>query len=79
MLVLAACLKQTNPSDVVGILNPSDVEAVCDGFVGMYFDSAGHIAMEEVLAVSTTMLTMHRVLNPELWTKDATTDRSGLE
>jgi hypothetical protein len=35
--------------------------------MGMFWDGGGHIALEEVLAVGTTMLTMNRYLNPDLW------------
>ena len=49
-----------------GMLNPSDVMAVRGGWIGCYFDG-GHIALEELLAVGTTALTMHRSLSPNLW------------
>ena len=49
-----------------GILNPSDVEAVRNGGMGMYWNG-GHIALEELLAVQTTVLLQHIDLNPGLW------------
>lgn len=49
-----------------GLLNPSDDEAVLDGAIGMNWD-CGHVALEEVLAVTTTLLVHHRQLNPALW------------
>lgn len=46
-----------------GLLNPSDVVALRMGFLGMYWDG-GHVALEEVLAVQTTLLLQHYDLNP---------------
>lgn len=43
------------------------------GHIGMYFDGGGHIAVEESLAVQTTVLTQNRYLNPTLWTCPAPT------
>lgn len=54
-------------SPVVGILNPSDVQAIRHGWVGMYWDG-GHIALEEVLAMQTTLLLHHVGLNRSLFT-----------
>lgn len=51
----------------VATLNPSDPYATRKGHIGMYFDGGGHIALEELLAVGTTMLTMNRYINPNLW------------
>jgi hypothetical protein len=51
---------------VVGMLNPSDVQAIRHGWVGMYWDG-GHIALEEVLAMQTTLLLHHVGLNRELF------------
>lgn len=56
----------------VGMLNPSDVYAVRQGHMGMFFDGddkINSIALEEVLAVGTTVLTQNRYINRELWTK----------
>jgi hypothetical protein len=67
MLSVAQLLTSTrdnSESARVGMLNPSDVYAVRKGHIGMFFDGGGHIAVEELLAVSTTALTMHRGLNP---------------
>eukprot|EP00995_Heteronema_vittatum_P002015 NODE_1287_length_1009_cov_288.404167_g894_i0.p2 GENE.NODE_1287_length_1009_cov_288.404167_g894_i0~~NODE_1287_length_1009_cov_288.404167_g894_i0.p2 ORF type:complete len:155 (-),score=55.90 NODE_1287_length_1009_cov_288.404167_g894_i0:157-621(-) len=50
-----------------GLLNPSDVQAVRQGYIGMYWDG-GHIALEELLAMQTTLLLQHRGINPELYT-----------
>ncbi|CUG93464.1 Hypothetical protein, putative [Bodo saltans] len=52
---------------VVGMLNPSDVQALRHGWVGMYWDG-GHIALEEVLAMQTTLLLHHVGLNKSLYT-----------
>lgn len=49
-----------------GILNPSDAFAVRSGFLGMFW-TGRHIALEELLAVQTTLLLQHRDVNPELW------------
>ena len=65
MLEVAVWLRQRGCS--VGLLNPSDVLAVRKGHIGMFFDGGGHLALEEILAVSTTALTMNRQLNPRLW------------
>jgi len=52
---------------VVGVLNPSDVQALRHGWIGMYWDG-GHIALEEVLAMQTTLLFHHVGLNGALFT-----------
>eukprot|EP00667_Euglena_gracilis_P010914 EG_transcript_11127 len=49
-----------------GILNPSDAQAVRQGYVGMYWDG-GHIALEEILAMQTTLLLQHKGINPQLY------------
>jgi hypothetical protein len=49
-----------------GILNPSDVEAMRRGWIGMYWDG-GHIAVEEILAMQTSMLVHHVGVNPDLY------------
>lgn len=55
----------------VALLNPSDVYAVRKGHIGMFFDGGGHVALEELLGVATTaVLTMHRRLNPDLWSQE---------
>ena len=67
MMHVASALADTGHR--AGMLNPSDVVAVREGHMGTYWDG-GHIALEELLAVGTTLLTMHRALNPPLWTDD---------
>lgn len=47
-------------------LNPSDARAVRQGRMGMYF-LGSHIALEEVLAVQTTILLQHWDINHDLW------------
>ena len=49
-----------------GLLNASDAHAVRQGFLGMYFDG-GDAALEEQLAVQTSMLLQHRAINPKLY------------
>ena len=49
-----------------GILNPSDAEAVRKGCMGMYLHGK-HIALEEVLAVQTTLMLQHIDMNKRLW------------
>ena len=49
-----------------GILNPSDVIAMRTGWMGMYWDD-GHVALEELLAVQTTLLLHHRDVNADLY------------
>lgn len=67
MVSTAAALSEwIKGSMTVGMLNPSDVEATRLGRIGMYFEG-GHIALEEYIAVSTTVLTMNRYVNPDLW------------
>lgn len=56
-----------DPAEIVGVLNPSDVQAIRHGWIGMYWDG-GHIALEEVLAMQTTLLFHHVGLNRELFT-----------
>lgn len=55
----------------VGILNPSDWEALHrdHGHVGMYW-SGGHVALEEVLALRSTLLLQNKGLNPALFATD---------
>ena len=67
MMHVASAL--ANAGHSTGMLNPSDVVAVRHGHMGTYWDG-GHIALEELLAVGTTLLTMHRALNPDLWNND---------
>jgi hypothetical protein len=57
-----------NKGHKVGILNPSDPIAVRKGRIGMYWNR-GHIALEELMAVQTTLLLHHIDVNPELWDK----------
>ena len=40
---------------------------VVEGAIGMYW-LGHHIAVEELLAVATTMVTMNISINPDLWT-----------
>jgi len=49
-----------------GILNPSDAVAVRQGYIGMYWDG-GHVALEELLAMQTTLLLQHKGVNPALY------------
>lgn len=66
MVSVSNVLAKKFGSGVVGMLNPSDAHAVRFGRIGTFFDG-GHIALEEYMAVATTMLTMNRSLNPDLW------------
>ena len=50
-----------------GILNPSDVQAVRRGYIGMVWDG-GDIALEELLAMQTTLLLHHKGVNPTSYT-----------
>ena len=52
-----------------GILNPSDVQALRHGWIGMYWDD-GHIALEEIIGMQTTALLQHVGLNPKLYTDE---------
>lgn len=49
-----------------GILNPSDAQAVRQGFMGMYW-TGWDIAVEELIAVQTTLLLQHCDVNENLW------------
>ena len=64
MLGIALYLAQEGKP--AAILNPSDVEAVRQGSMGMYWYH-GPAAVEELLAVQTTLLLQHIDMNPELW------------
>jgi hypothetical protein len=64
MVALAAMLSDAGYR--TGLLNPSDVEALRRGYVGMYWDG-GHIALEEVLALQTTLLLHHANVTPALF------------
>jgi hypothetical protein len=61
MLSLADSISDENPDAKVGILNPSDAQAVREGAMGMYWNG-GHIALEELLGVFTTMLPQQQAL-----------------
>jgi hypothetical protein len=50
-----------------GILNPADRLSVRTGALGLFWRS-GPIALEELLAVQTTLLLHHADANPALWT-----------
>lgn len=65
MLSVSAELARRTDGGVCA-LNPSDAEATRLGRIGMFFDG-GHIALEEYIAVATTVLTMNRYLDPDLW------------
>ena len=74
MMAIACHIARAGPSSSssaktiarVGILNPSDVQAIRHGWIGMYWDG-GHIALEELMALQTTMLTHHVGLNRDLF------------
>ena len=66
MVQIAEWLAQLRPLRRVGLLNPSDVQAVSQGKIGMFWYS-GDVALEEILALSTTVLFQHVDLNPDLW------------
>eukprot|EP01060_Flectonema_neradi_P039637 TRINITY_DN87_c7_g1_i2.p1 TRINITY_DN87_c7_g1~~TRINITY_DN87_c7_g1_i2.p1 ORF type:complete len:521 (+),score=78.51 TRINITY_DN87_c7_g1_i2:102-1565(+) len=51
-----------------GVLNPSDVEAVRKGHIGMFWDD-GHIALEEIIAMQTTLLLHHKSINRSVWSQ----------
>lgn len=55
MLSLAETITRNEPNSKVGILNPSDAQAVREGKIAMYWNH-GHIALEELLGLYTTML-----------------------
>jgi hypothetical protein len=55
-----------NQNKRAGLLNPSDVQAVRQGAIGMYWHH-GHIALEEILALQTTLLMQHANVNANLW------------
>ena len=64
MVTLAADIARLGYT--AGILNPSDVEAMRKGYLGMYWDG-GHIAVEEILAMQTSLLLQHVGVNPDLF------------
>jgi hypothetical protein len=57
-----------NKGKSVAILNPSDAQAVREGSMGMYWNY-GDAAVEELLAVQTTLLLQHIDINADLWAK----------
>eukprot|EP01064_Diplonema_japonicum_P015597 TRINITY_DN2332_c0_g1_i1.p1 TRINITY_DN2332_c0_g1~~TRINITY_DN2332_c0_g1_i1.p1 ORF type:complete len:510 (+),score=80.23 TRINITY_DN2332_c0_g1_i1:23-1531(+) len=64
MITVASALAENDlPS---GMLNPSDVQAVRNGKIGMFWDG-GHTALEEILAMQTTLLLQHIGISPEIW------------
>jgi hypothetical protein len=52
---------------VVGILNPSSPRAVREGTIGMNWYNEKRVDREEVMAVQTTVLLQHIVVNPDAW------------
>ena len=83
MATLRTCVALTNNHGMIGItnylnkkgittgfLNPSDVQAVRQGAMGMFWFN-GHIALEELLAVQTTLLLHHVDINPSAWRKQS--------
>lgn len=68
MMGLADYIARHNADARVGILNPSDPVAVRKGAMGMYWNGY-HIALEELMAVQTTLLLQHVNVNPVLWGK----------
>ena len=54
-----------------GVLNPSDCDALHPdrGYIGMYWDN-GHVALEEMMALTTTLLFQHKGVNPGLFASD---------
>eukprot|EP01012_Entosiphon_sulcatum_P027669 TRINITY_DN33366_c0_g1_i1.p1 TRINITY_DN33366_c0_g1~~TRINITY_DN33366_c0_g1_i1.p1 ORF type:complete len:419 (-),score=82.28 TRINITY_DN33366_c0_g1_i1:7-1263(-) len=66
MVAIANHLAQANHN--AGILNPSDVQAIRQGRIGMFWDG-GHVALEEILAMQTTLLLQHRGVNPALFSE----------
>ena len=60
-----------------GLLNPSDWQALRHGFMGMYWDG-GHIALEEILAMQTTLLLQHVGVSPQLYSDPARRHGLGL-
>eukprot|EP01006_Ploeotia_vitrea_P016252 TRINITY_DN46818_c0_g1_i1.p1 TRINITY_DN46818_c0_g1~~TRINITY_DN46818_c0_g1_i1.p1 ORF type:complete len:460 (+),score=77.67 TRINITY_DN46818_c0_g1_i1:21-1400(+) len=64
MISLADYLSRKDKA--VGVLNPSDVQAIKQGYLGMFWDG-GHVALEEIIAMQTTLLLQHRGLNPALY------------
>lgn len=55
---------------LAGILNPSDVLALRNGTMGVFWDEGEDIALEEVLAVQTTLLLQHVGINPSIFTPE---------
>ena len=83
MATMRTCVALTNNHGMIGIvnhltkkgiaagfLNPSDVQAVRQGFMGMFWFN-GHITLEELLAVQTTLLLQHIDINPFAWRKQS--------
>lgn len=69
MLDIALTMAKSN--EKVGILNPSDPMAVRSGYLGMFWDGGmGQYALEEVLALQTTLLAGHCGFNPGPWDGD---------
>ena len=69
LVEVAEWVTERFPDEVAGVLNPSDAQAVRQGFIGMYWQGY-HIALEELLATRTTLLLQHIDVNPSLWTDD---------
>jgi hypothetical protein len=80
MIDLADRLSRDHPDAVVGILNPSDACAVRGGYLGMFFDGgSGTFALEELLALQTTLLASHVGFNPAPWKMGDSTQRRFVE
>lgn len=66
---LADQLRRSLLGVTVGLLNPSDPLAVRAGYLGMHWEGGrGTYALEELLALRTTLLMGHAGLNPGPWT-----------
>lgn len=67
---LARRLRSGTEPPAVCLLNPSDPEATRLGRIGGFFDGGdgGNIGDAEYHAVATTVLTMNRYVDPDLWT-----------
>jgi hypothetical protein len=59
-------ITQDNPDSRVGMLNPSDPLAIHLGGLGQNWEM-GHIALEEIMALQTTLLAGNIGFNPDPW------------
>lgn len=53
--------------NAVALVNPTNLYAVRQGLIGGGFEDFSNQSIERMIAIGTTALTMHSMINPRLW------------